>query len=486
MSLEMTNRLGYKWDNYAPDWQRAVNAAKGIYTGKVNSLDDAYYDASGLRKDSLFGATLENKLGESTYLKTTYYHHSNEGQGHWYTPYTPSTNGVPISVRTTEYSIGRDGLIADLTWDFGQHSINAGVWAERSLHTLTRNFYDANGPQDMNSFLTNPTSTGFKQDFTTTTTQFYAQDTVSLMADKFKLNYGFKTPKVTIDAISLVGSRAAGQVVASKSFLPQIGVSYALSKDDELFSSLAQNMRAFQPGVTGPFSQTQIAFNASKANLQPETSTTLDVGYRFKRDSLVGSVATYYAKFDDRQLSVATCAGIVGCPSTFVNVGKVETTGIEAAALWTMSKEWSLFNSFTYNNSKYKSDYLDNGKIVAVSGKEVVDSPKLMFKTEVSYENTNWFTRVGAKFTDKRYYTYVNDAQVPAYWLMNLSAGYKKKSFIGLKDFSVQVNLENLLDKQYFSTVGSNGFTKSDPTGTFQSLLTGAPRQVFLTFSGRM
>lgn len=486
MSIEMVKRLGYKWDNYQPDWQRAVNAAKGIFTGGVNSLDDAYYLGSGLRKDYLFGATLDNKLGESTYLKTTVYHHSNEGQGHWYTPYTPSTNGIPISIRTTEYSISRDGLISDVTWDVGQHSVNAGFWGERSLHTLTRNFYDVSGPQDTNYFLSNPTSTGFKQDFTTTTTQFYAQDTVSLMADQLKLNFGFKTPKVTIDSTSLIGTRAAGQIVAKKTFLPQLGLSYSLNKNDELFTSLSQNMRAFQPGVNGPFSQTQTAFNLSSATIKPETSTTLDLGYRFKRDNLVGSIAAYYANFDDRLLQVATCAGIVGCPSTFVNVGKVQTSGVEAAAMWTLMKDWSWFNSLTYNNSQYKSNYLDNGKVVNIEGKQVVDSPKVMFKTEVSYENPVWFTRLGGKFTDKRFYTYTNDAQVPSYVIMNLSAGYKQKSFMGLKDFSVQVNVENLLDKQYFSTIGSNGFTTSDPTGTFQTLLTGAPRQLFVTISGRL
>jgi iron complex outermembrane receptor protein len=486
MSLEMTKRLGYQWDNYAPDWQRAVNAAKGIFTGGVNSLDDAYFEGSGLRKDSLFGATLDNRLTNSVDLKTTVYHHSNDGQGHWYTPYTPSATGAPISIRTTEYSINRNGMIADLSWDLGSHAINAGVWAERSKHTLTRNFYNASGPQDTNYFLTNPFFTGFQQNFTTTTTQFYAQDTMSLMADQLKLNYGFKTPKVAIDAVSVVGTRAAGNLVASKSFLPQVGMSYSLNKDDEIFSSLSQNMRAFQPGVNGPFSQTQTAFNLSAPTIKPETSTTLDLGYRFKYDNFVGSIATYYTRFNDRLIPVATCAGIVGCPSTFVNVGKVETTGLETAALWTLSQDVSWFNSFTYNNSQYKSDYLDNGKIVAVSGMQVVDSPKVMFKTELSYENSEWFVRAGGKFTDKRFYSYKNDASVPAYWVMSLSAGYKQKSFLGLKDFSVQVNVENLLNKEYFSTIGSNGFTKSDPSGTEQTLLTGSPRQMFITIGGKM
>ena len=50
MSLEMTKRLGWDWDNYAPDWQRAVKAAKGIYSGGVNNMDDAYYQGRACAK----------------------------------------------------------------------------------------------------------------------------------------------------------------------------------------------------------------------------------------------------------------------------------------------------------------------------------------------------------------------------------------------------------------------------------------------------
>jgi len=109
-----------------------------------------------------------------------------------------------------------------------------------------------------------------------------------------------------------------------------------------------------------------------------------------------------------------------------------------------------------------------------------------MFKTELSYDTPVWFSRVGAKFTDKRFYTYTNDASVPSYWIADLTAGYKQKSFAGLKDFSIQLNVQNLLNKQYISTIGSNGFQATDPNGTAQTILTGAPRQFFVSVSGKM
>lgn len=485
MSLDMVSRLGYSWDNYAPNFQRAVNAANGIFTGGVISMDDAYYQGSGLRKDTLGGLSFNMKLSDTVDLKTTFYHHNDEGQGHWYTPYQASSATMPISLRTTEYSISRDGLINDLNWDIGQHAVNAGFWIEHSNHTLERNYYAIADGSDMNHFLTNPFMTAFDQQFLTTTTQAYVQDTVAMMEGALKLNYGFKSPKVTIDADSLVGSRASGTLTAKKSFLPQIGLNYSLTKNDELFTSISSNMAAFAPGVSGPFSQSQAAFNTSAGNVKPETSTSLDLGYRFKREEFQGSVVVYHTDFKDRLLSVADCAGIVGCPSTFINVGKVETNGIETVGVWKVGQSWSWFNSLSFNNSEYKSNYMDGTTLINASGKQVVDSPRVMFDTEISYETDTWFARLGDKFTDKRYYTYLNDGQVKAYWLANLSVGYKQKSFGVLKDMSVQLNVTNLLNKQYYSTVGSNGFVESDPTGAFQTLLTGAPRQAFLTVNGK-
>jgi len=486
MSLEMIGRLGYDWDNYQPDWQRAVNAAKGVFSGAVNSLDDAYYSAGGLRKDTLSGVTLELNFSPSLGLKTTVYHHDNAGQGHWYTPYVPTDANNPISLRTTEYLIRRDGVISDLSWEIGDHTLAAGVWGERNNHTASRNYYAVTGPADTMYFLSNPFRTDWKQNFITTTSQYYLQDTWALLDKKLKLNAGFKSVDADIKATDIVGTRAAGELDAQKKFLPQAGFNYAVSPDDEVFASASRNMRAHQPGVTGPFSQTQAAYNAGVSSLKPETSTNVDLGYRFKRDNLQGSLALYSARFDDRQLSVATCAGIVGCPSTFVNVGKVDTKGLEAIAVWKISRAFSWFNSYTYNDSRYKSNYMDGSTLVQVDGKRVVDAPRQLFNTELSYEQGEWFGRVGAKYTDKRYYTYLNDASVPSYWLADLSAGYKLKSFGVLKDLTIQLNVTNLFDKQYIATVGSNGFATSDPQGTLQTLLTGAPRQAFLSLNGKL
>src|SRR5450830_286818 len=66
MSHDMQAKLGWGWDNYAPNWNRAVDAANGTLTGGVQNinaatgpLDAAYYLGRGLRKDALMGAAMD-------------------------------------------------------------------------------------------------------------------------------------------------------------------------------------------------------------------------------------------------------------------------------------------------------------------------------------------------------------------------------------------------------------------------------------------
>jgi iron complex outermembrane receptor protein len=54
-----------------------------------------------------------------------------------------------------------------------------------------------------------------------------------------------------------------------------------------------------------------------------------------------------------------------------------------------------------------------------------------------------------------------------------------------VEELVVQIDATNLTDEEYFSTIDSNGFVNSDPNGTAQTLLLGAPRQFFLSLKAR-
>ena len=337
LSFDIIRRRGNDWDNYYPNWTAAVQAAQACAAGgfAVPVCDDAYWNAAGLREDRLGYVALDLPVGESFDVRVTGYNHRNEGQGLWGTPYVQTPGGAPLAVRTTEYDIDRSGAIANLTWRVGAHELNVGAWVENNDFNNARRFYPepnvAVPTQDFTEFLRNPLLTQWEYAFETETRQLHLQDTWRV-SDALRLNFGFKALNVENTARTITGDNKTGTIDIDEGFLPQAGFSWSLSDAHEVFGQFAQNARAFvSAGTAGPFSTTAAGFAAIRDTLEPETSTTFELGWRFRGAGFEGSLAAYSVKFDDRLLSIQQGAGIIGNPSVLANVGSVTTKGLEAA-----------------------------------------------------------------------------------------------------------------------------------------------------------
>ncbi|MCZ8113926.1 TonB-dependent receptor [Silanimonas sp.] len=483
LSLESARRLGMDWDNYARDWTRAIRAGFGQFSGGVNSLDDAYYLGRGLRDDNLYAVNTDIAIGDGGSFKAQVYRHTNEGQGHWVTPYSPSSPTLPLSLRTTEYTIDRGGLTAGFELPFGVHTLSFGLWHEDSDHNLQRNFYflNADTPPNRGYFYRSPDLRVFEQDFDSRTQVWYLNDRIALMDGRFTIDAGFKALDAEIEAVNRRGTRAQGRIEAKDSFLPQLGLRFEVAPGFELFGSYAENMAAFRAGVNGPFSASQSGFNAIRDTLRPETSTTFEGGLRYGNEAFQSSLTLYRVDFEDRLLTISQCAGIVGCPSVLANVGDVETSGAEAAIDWRLGGGFSLFGSLSWNSSEYASNYLDGTTLVPTDGKTVVDTPEMLANVELRYAADAFEARIGMKYTDERFITFVNDSRVPDYWVTDASVSYRFGDLGLAKDLKATLNVTNLFDEDYFASVGTNGFVARDPQGLNYTLVTGAPRQVFLT-----
>lgn len=492
LSFDIIRRRGNEWDNWYPSWNAAVAAASacaasGFSDGTV--CDDAYWNASGLREDRLGYLSLDLPLAGALAAKLTGYTHRNEGQGLWGTPYVPTPGGAPLSVRTTEYDIDRQGVLASATLALGAHELTAGYWFEDNDFVQARRFYpepSLDAPaQSFRSFLSNPLLTQWEYAFDTRTRQYFVQD-VWTVTDAFRIAFGFKGMNVRNRASTIVGDDRNGVIEADEAFLPQLGFNWTLAQGQEIFGQVAENARAFVSSATsGPFSTTAAGFAAIRDQLEPETSTTVELGWRFRTATLEGALTAYRVRFDDRLLGIQQGPGIVGNPSVLANVGSVTTDGFEAALAWRPLRTLTWYNSFSWNDSQYDDDFLDDEVLVPVSGKQVVDTPEIMVRSELAFDTGRYFARLDANYVDERFYTYLNQGSVAAYELFNLSAGYRFLDLGFLDELTVQGAVTNVLDEDYIATVGSNGFRNADPNGTFQTLQRGAPRQYFVTLRAR-
>ena len=510
LSLEMIHRLGKSWDNISNDWPLAVRLAEiadnrgdtgvtphnpevgTVFPAPFASVDDAYYDSTTARDDVLSALTLRLPVGQRADIKATVYGHWDKGQGLWWTPYVASpnygvagatTDNAPISIRSTEYDIRRRGVLASGTAEFGAHVVSAGLWLEDNDFVQARRFYgeDLAAPKrDYNHFQTGAFRTDWAYHFFTRTRQFYVQDNWTVN-DDLTVTGGFKSLSVTNRAMTRAGDNKDGTIGARNHFLPRIGLHYEPGSGNEFFANYGRSMRAFPSSNTsGPFAGTQAAFNAIKSTLKPEISDSFELGWRHSTADVTLLTAIYETKFHNRLFSTPVGRGILGNPSILANVGGVTAYGVESAVSWRISDDWSAFVSYSYNHASYDDDVFDGDgvQIAWTKGKLAVDAPVHLAKAHLDYVHEGFFAHLAVSYLSHRYFTFENDQSVPAQFVADLAAGYRFSGSPLRDGLEAELNVSNLFDSHYISTIGSNDFPIR---GDAQTLLIGSPRQVFVT-----
>lgn len=509
--------IGYKADNYGiwSDSVQAANACEGIgsYPGAVNNLtpdqdpcDAGYYGGGGLRRDIIGAVSYKTALSDKLTWKSTVYGHGDDGIGLWFAPTAEfgtsfydgilAMTGSPIAMRSSEYGIQRGGFLTSLSYDTGHNTLEGGMWFEKENFTLARRFYPtgATAPiQSLSNFPSNPFYTQWAYDFDIKVFQAHLQDQYKVNA-KLTLSAGFKTVETyddgkldAFDTPVFQGTTAAnfaqGSLTSGKPFLPQFGGDYKLDKNSEIFGDAAYNVQAYEAGGNGfgnaPWGTNQAGFDALQHTLKPETSWTEEGGYRYTSSKISGQVNYFHVNFSNRLLALQQGTGIVGNPSLLTNVGGVTTNGVDVAATVPFASGFALYNGLTYSHSTYDSDvttYTPAATTYPIKGKMALDAPEVLYKTGLSYNKNGFFSNIDADYMSKRYYTYVNDGSVDGRFLASLGTGYQRANIGIFQDLKLQLNISNLFDNKYYSTIDSNGTPVSDATGVWDTLQVGPPR----------
>nr|WP_255550746.1 TonB-dependent receptor [Granulicella sp. dw_53] len=515
-------KLGYNWDNYG-DWGKAIQAANacngnGAYPSPVNRLasnedpcDAGYYGGAGLRKDFLAYVSYKAALTSHLTWKTTAYGHNNDGRGLWFTPYNPTidVNGTvtsPIGLRTTEYGISRGGFLTSLSFETSRNTLEGGVWFEKESFDIARRFYAtsiATPAHSLYDFPKNPFATQWDYNFPTTVYQIHLQDLYKI-TPAVSVSAGFKTTETNATGnltasdtgILLkptapkppVSNYAQGSLESGKAFLPQIGVNWKLNTNNEIFADVAENVRAYQMGgngiATSPWGTTQAGFDALKKTLKPESSWSEEVGYRYTDHRLMAQANYFHVNFSDRLLAIQQGPAIAGGASLLSNVGGVTTNGVDAAASVRINSSWLLYNAVTFNQSTYDSDLVTASQVYPTAGKIAVDTPKFLYKNELTYTKKEFSAHISSDYMSKRYFTYTNDNSVDGRFLADFGTSYTRQELGPLSELKLQFNIYNLAGAQYYSSIGTNGFIASDPTSVGNNTLqVGSPRAFTGTFS---
>ncbi len=386
------------------------------------------------------------------------------------------------------------------------NNLLVGYWFERARHIQTQPAVaiDSNG-NAADRWLENSSLYFLRQNGTpyqgrdqltvSTASSLFVQDSVSLMQDKLNLQLGLRNAQIKRDFTNYAneGFGQGADYNLSKTYskvLPSIGVRYNLDAQRQVFANVAGNMKApgnfsFQGLLSGGTWSSGVLTGATLRNpaVQMETSTNLDLGYRFAGDRLTFSGSVYYVSFKNR---IARAYDPVSTLSIDYNVGDVKTRGIELETGYKLSTAWSLYGSLSYTDSKMQSDLRTGATAYEpTSGKQMPDTPKVMGALSLGYNNGSWYGNADVKHTGSAYSTLVNDESMAAATLVNLTAGYRFADSTFLKKPSIQLNVSNLFNHEYVrinSPSGSQFTTRAlGAGGSAPYYYIGAPRFVSVT-----
>ncbi len=508
--------LGPNFD-YLGSWAQAKQLAELSNAKTYNPLTDVsyYWSAQGARQDHLAYLRGEFALGGGLQLTVQPYVHVDHGGGDWHAPsYGAAYSPDPIMFRQTQYHDTRFGATARLATDpfavgATTNRFEVGTWLESNRDDIRRPRWRlvnyATGP-DVN--FGDPLRLDFDRHAALGTTLLYAQNTTRALDDRLAVTYGAKYLHVGADFTNQGNtptngvvapvfadvSRPAFSLATKGGLLPQVGAVFRATGAEELFANFAVNVNQF------PYSPAGGVYNASPATfpylsrVDPEKSTTVEGGVRTRRGPVEAGLTGYLVDYRNRLLGVSLCPQTVTCATGFGNVGSVHTRGVEGLLNTALPAGFRFYAAASYNASTYQSDYLavqnDPTSNVPTRGKNVVDAPRFLGSTSVGYSADRLYAAVVGRYVDKRFFTYTNDlvtydgrtvaggGYAPAYAVADLNARYRFGPYGRLRALDVQVNANNLFDRRYVSTVGTNGFTTA---GDYATLLTGAPRQLFVT-----
>jgi iron complex outermembrane receptor protein len=527
LTLAEIKANGYYYDT-SPTFVGHLTPVNGTAQKEATQTPPYYGLYNNPFKNAIFSATAKFRLGEDTDIKVVPYYWYGFGNGgiqqkaqseSAFLNKTTNKNTAAVdlngdgdtldTVLVANASVThtqRPGVTASVTHTFGNNELLAGFWYEKATHKQTGPMVPvaADGSYDwylQNGQILRPDGTPYEsRDNRTISTayQAFVQDTISLLDNKALINIGFRTPHIKRDFTNYAseGSQTATYQIGRtyKSVLPQFGARYKITNDDQVFISLAKNMKAppnFVFSNVGTNVKIVNGVPVLNGDVQEETSWNTDIGYRHQDNRFIATFTAFGVNFKNRQ---ATAFDPAAGASIYTNVGDVKSKGFEIEANNMPINGWSLYGSFGYLKSEIQNDLRIAAAtatltgVLPTAGKELPNSPRLKAGLSLEYSQDAFWARIKAKSTSEQQSTLLNDEKAPGYTTFGFDAGYTFANYGLLKRPKLTFNASNITNKEYRNP-SSTAVTNTNPVPgavTSSSALRyylGAPRFVSVTLS---
>ncbi|MDP1708845.1 MAG: TonB-dependent siderophore receptor, partial [Gammaproteobacteria bacterium] len=241
---------------------------------------------------------------------------------------------------------------------------------------------------------------------------------------------------------SFSASDANMKMNPEEGFSPRVGIVYQLNKELSLYGNWTTSFGA-NNGIS-----------ATGSSFDPEIGKQFEAGIKSELfdQRLTTTLAYYHLTKENILMPDLSTAN----PSDKTTIGKARSQGIELDVLGQITDQFSLIGSYAYTDARQIKD--DNGN----EGNRLTNVPEhsgsLWAKYDFNgYEALDGFSiGVGGVAAGKREGDLENTFQLSGFVRMDAFAAYHLK--VGETKVTTQINIRNLLDKDYFEStdLGSN------------------------------
>lgn len=431
-SVRLTSRSQLKYQGaaiYMPDAQHPSSLTKKQARNSPRSAKQSFIDAGAGK------AITQGQTGASYILETPAGILNITG----YSIYRDLSNPLPFGIITVNRWVGGLRATLDKSWD--KFKLQAGV--ETKLQNDDRTEFEnigLNGKSAKGDVTVDQIERVWNQ-------AIFANGTYT-MGD-FNILGGLR-----FDRLAFSSDTAASRQIDRRTFQslsPSLGLNYKPG-DQTYFVNFSTSFEAPTTTelVNRPGSGT--GFNP---NLRPEKTLGIEVGSRgsLHSSALQYDIAAYRLWITDLLFPYQLRNN---GPTYYRNQGETNHSGIEARLSWNMTRDWKLSSTANISQAEFKqAQTLDS---LSLAGKEVPGIPDFRLFGKLQWTPKALISSISYEYVSSYAANNLNTAENDAYGVVDLKLSYQFKfdrQSVRLQPF---VNLNNLLDHRYNSSVVVNAF----------------------------
>ena len=245
-------------------------------------------------------------------------------------------------------------------------------------------------------------------------------------------------------------------------FNPKTGITYQASSDQQFYFSYSKAQR--EPSRS----------DFENGNPKPEILNDYELGWRINKNQFYIYSNIYLMAYKD-QLALTGALDDVGTPIR-ENIGESSRFGIEIEAKFNFSDKWSFQPNIALSKNTNKDFYFKRDGILTYLGDTNLSySPELVIGNVLIYKpSDNLNLSFLTKIIGDQYMSNIDSAnsKLDSYSVSDLNVSYQLNPTLGLKTITINLLVNNILDKKYISNgyfyTYEDNWTNSDSIKTIE------------------